>query len=99
MSRNSLVATLARMGEGVGIALDAVRANKVRAALTILGVAIGVMVVIGIASMITGINRAVMKEVESLGPKTFFVQRYFQGGLEISDGSDELSPWRKNPWV
>ena len=99
MSRTSLWSSIARMGEGVGIALDAVRSNKVRAGLTILGVAIGVMVVIGIASMITGINRAVMKEVESLGPRTFFVQRYFSGGLEISDGSDELSPWRRNPWV
>jgi putative ABC transport system permease protein len=99
MSRTSLVASITRMGEGVGIALDAVRSNKVRAGLTILGVAIGVMVVIGIASMITGINRAVMQEVESLGPRTFFVQRYFSGGLEISDGSDELSPWRRNPWV
>jgi putative ABC transport system permease protein len=87
------------MGEGVGIALDAVRSNKVRAGLTILGVAIGVMVVIGIASMITGINHAVMEQVESLGPRTFFVQRYFSGGLDISDGSDELSPWRRNPWI
>lgn len=99
MSRSSLSASLTRLGEGVGIAFDAVRSNKARAALTILGVAIGVMVVIGIASMITGINRAVMKEVETLGPKTFFVQRYFQGGLQISDGSDELSPWRRNPWL
>ena len=99
MSRTGFVASLARLGEGVGIALDAVRSNKVRAALTILGVAIGVMVVIAIASMITGINRAVMKEVENLGPKTFFVQRHFQGGLDISDGSDELSPWRRNPWI
>src|SRR6059036_1599692 len=39
--------------EGVGIALDSLRANKGRAALTILGVAIGVMVVIVIAAMIS----------------------------------------------
>ena len=36
--------------EGVGIALDALRANKVRAALTILGVAVGVFVVIAMAA-------------------------------------------------
>jgi len=89
--------SLARMAEGVGIALDSVRANKPRAALTILGVAIGVMVVIAMASMITGINRGVTAQVETLGPKTFFVMRFFQGGLNISDGSDELSPWRRNP--
>jgi len=91
--------TFRSLGEGVGIAFDSVRANKVRAALTILGVAIGVMVVIAMASMITGINRGVEKELESLGPKTFIVSRFFQGGLNISDGSDELSPWRRNPWL
>jgi putative ABC transport system permease protein len=90
---------VARIFEGVGIALDSIRSNKVRAFLTILGVAIGVMVVIAMASAITGINRSVQAELESLGPKTFFVQRFFQGGLNISDGSDEMSPWRKNPWM
>ena len=89
----------ARALEGVGIALDSIRSNKVRAGLTILGVAIGVMVVIAMASAITGINHSVTAMLESAGPKTFFVQRFFQGGLNISDGSDELSPWRKNPWI
>ncbi len=88
-----------RIFEGMGIALDSLRANKVRAALTILGVAIGVMVVIAMASAITGINRSVSSQLETLGPKTFFVQRFFSGGLNISDGSDELSPWRRNPWL
>ena len=90
---------VARVFEGVGIAIDSIRSNKVRAFLTILGVAIGVMVVIAMASAITGINRSVADEINSLGPKTFFVQRFFQGGLNISDGSDEMSPWRKNPWM
>ena len=95
----SLLAAPARLLEGAGMAMESVRANKVRAALTILGVAIGVMVVIAMASMITGINRAVAHELETLGPKTFFVFRYFRGGLDISDGSDEMSPWRRNPWL
>ena len=91
--------SFSRLGEGVGIALDSLRANKVRAGLTILGVAIGVMVVIVIGSAITGINRSATAIIENLGPKTFFVYRYWSGGLNISDGSDELSPWRKNPWL
>lgn len=90
---------VSRALEGVGIALESVRSNKVRAALTILGVAIGVMVVIGMASAITGINRSVTQMLETMGPKTFFVTRFFQGGIHISDGSDELSPWRRNPWL
>jgi len=99
VSITSLGAGLSRIMEGVTIALESVRANKGRAALTILGVAIGVMVVIAMASMITGINRAVTKEVETLGPRTFFVQRFFRGGIQVDDGSDELSPWRRNPWL
>jgi len=97
----SLTTTLspARLFEGVGIALDSLRANKVRAALTILGVAIGVMVVIAIGSAITGIKRSASSIIESLGPKTFFVFRYWSAGVNISDGSDELSPWRRNPWL
>jgi putative ABC transport system permease protein len=90
---------LFRVFEGVAIALDSVRANKVRAALTILGVAIGVMVVIAMASAITGVNRSVAAQIETLGPKTFFVQRWFQGGINVSDGTEETEPWRRNPWL
>ena len=90
---------LSRMAEGVGVALESVRSNKVRAALTILGVAVGVTVVIGMASAITGINHSITAILESAGPKTFFVQRYFSGGLDVSDGSDETSPWRRMPWI
>jgi putative ABC transport system permease protein len=90
---------LSRMLEGSAIALDSIRANKVRAALTILGVAIGVTVVIAMGSAITGINRSITSILESAGPKTFFVMRYFSGGLDVSDGSDELSPWRRMPWL
>ena len=81
--------------EGVGIALSSIRANKARAALTILGVAIGVAVVMVIAAMITGINRGVTDMVEQLGPRTFFVFRRFQGGIQISDGTQRER--RRNP--
>jgi len=42
MRRRGISAALSRIGEGVGIALDSLRANKIRAALTILGVAIAI---------------------------------------------------------
>jgi putative ABC transport system permease protein len=99
MSTRRTVTLLFRMLEGAGIALDSLRSNKVRAALTILGVAIGVTVVIAMGSAITGINRSITGILESAGPKTFVVLRYWSGGLEISDGSDELSPWRRMPEI
>ena len=97
MSSRPGLSLLSRGIEGAGIALDSLRSNKVRAALTVLGVAIGVTVVIAMASAITGINRSITGILESAGPKTFFVFRYFSGGLEVSDGSDEMSPWRRMP--
>ncbi|MES2123292.1 MAG: ABC transporter permease [Gemmatimonadota bacterium] len=89
----------ARGFEGVALALDSVRANKMRAALTILGIAIGVMVVIAMASMITGIQASVTEVVERAGPNQFRVMRYFRDGPTISDGSDEMSPWRRRPQI
>ena len=83
--------------EGVGIALESLRAHKARAALTILGVAIGVMVVMVIGAIVSGFNKGVADMLEQSGPKTFWVGRFFSGGVVISDGSDEMSPWRHNP--
>jgi putative ABC transport system permease protein len=85
------------MLEGAGIALTSLRAHKARAALTILGVAIGVMVVMVIGAVISGFNKGISDMLEESGPKTFWVGRFFQGGVNISDGSDEMSPWRRNP--
>src|ERR1051326_2486976 len=83
--------------EGVGIALDSLRASKARAALTILGVAIGVMVVMVIAAMINGINGKVTEMLESTGPRTFFIFRFFRDGPVVEDGSEERQPWRRMP--
>ena len=83
--------------EGVGIALESLRVSKARAALTILGVAIGVMVVMVIGAIISGFNKGVSDQLARTGPTTFFVVRYFQAGVTVSDGSDEMSPWRRYP--
>ncbi|MBA3891072.1 MAG: ABC transporter permease [Gemmatimonadaceae bacterium] len=82
--------------EGVVIAFDAIRANKARAALTILGVAVGVFVVVVISAAIHGINASVAKDFESTGPTTFFVSR-FPISFEACDGSGETCAWRRNP--
>ncbi len=53
--------------EGVGMAVDSIRANKVRAALTIMGVAIGVFVVVAMSSVVRGINESFAKDLEAAG--------------------------------
>jgi putative ABC transport system permease protein len=87
---------IAGMGEGVTIALDSIRANKVRAGLTILGIAVGVFVVVVISAAIHGINTSVAKDLESTGPTTFFVSR-FPISFEACDGTDETCKWFRNP--
>lgn len=84
--------------EGVTIAIDSLRANRVRAALTILGVAVGVFVVVIISGAIHGINASVAKDFEKAGPTTFFVSR-FPINFEACDGTDDTCKWRSNPRI
>ena len=84
------------MGEGVTIALDSIKANKVRAGLTILGIAVGVFVVVVISAAIHGINTSVARDFESTGPTTFFVSR-FPITFEACDGTDDTCKWFRNP--
>ncbi|MCA0376653.1 MAG: ABC transporter permease [Gemmatimonadetes bacterium] len=82
--------------EGVGMALDAIRANKVRAALTIAGVAIGVFVVVAMGAVVNGIQASFQQDLDEIGATTFIVQR--RGiGLSACDGTDEKCPDRRNP--
>jgi putative ABC transport system permease protein len=82
--------------EGVGIALDALRSNKVRAALTILGVVIGVTVVITMAAAIGGFRSTILEQVESIGPKNFIVNRFDQTAITVDDGTGK-PPWAGRP--
>ena len=84
------------MGEGVAIALESIRANKVRAGLTILGIAVGVFVVVVISAAVHGINASVARDLEKTGPTTFFVSR-FPISFEACDGTDETCKWFRNP--
>ena len=62
--------------ETVTMALDTLRANKLRSSLTILGIVIGVMTVIVISSVINGLNSSVSNLVESLGTNVIWVFRF-----------------------
>jgi putative ABC transport system permease protein len=84
------------MSEGVTIALDSIRANKVRAGLTILGIAVGVFVVVVISAAVHGINASVAKDLEKTGPTTFFVSR-FPITFEACDGTEDTCKWLHNP--
>jgi len=64
---------LGSTGEAIRMALDTVRANKLRSGLTILGIVIGVATVISISSIISGLNNNVQAWVDSLGSNVLWV--------------------------
>ena len=63
--------------ENVGIALDTLRANKLRSSLTVLGVVIGVSTVMAMAAIVQGIREQIVHTIEIAGPTTFYVIKYF----------------------
>ena len=84
--------------EGVMIALDAIRANRVRAGLTISGVAVGVFVVVAMGATIHGIRRSFQQDLDEFGANSFQVRR--RGiGFNTCDGTDENCPDRRNPRI
>lgn len=62
--------------ENVKMAFATLRNNKLRSFLTIFGVLIGVITVMLISSIISGINVAVEKQVESFGTNSIFLYKY-----------------------
>ena len=71
--------TLSQARENLIAALDTLRSSKVRSALTMLGIVIGVSSVISMAAIIQGLNKFVQDKVESLGSRTYFVSRFPPG--------------------
>jgi len=83
--------------EGVSLAIESMRANKVRAILTIMGVAVGVFVVVALSSVVRGVNESFARDVEAAGPTSFFVYRRNISAFQACDGTDETCPDRRNP--
>jgi putative ABC transport system permease protein len=65
------------LAEGLAIAYDQLRANKLRSALTMLGVVIGVATVMAMASIVQGIRDQILNTIEVAGPTTFYVIRFW----------------------
>jgi putative ABC transport system permease protein len=79
----------ALFGEVVVMAFDTVRSNKMRSALTVLGVVIGVTSIVGMTAMIRGFDKSLRDMIGAIGPNTIFLQRFnftnFANGAELRD--------------
>src|ERR1051325_4688588 len=65
--------------ENLKMALATLLANKLRSFLTVFGVVIGIITVMLIASIISGIDMSVRKEVESFGTRSIYISKYNPG--------------------
>jgi putative ABC transport system permease protein len=65
--------------EAVVMGLAAIRAYKMRAGLTILGVVMGITTVTGMSSIVAGLNRNMASQIEGLGSSVLFVRPWGPG--------------------
>lgn len=89
--------TLGGVREGVLLAVESLRSNKVRAALTILGIVIGVATVMAMAAMIVGIRTSVTDELDALGPRNLIVERFDETQVRLVNDGTQRPPWEGLP--
>jgi putative ABC transport system permease protein len=65
--------------ENLKQAMDTLRAHKMRSALTMFGVVLGVSVIMLVAALITGFDQQVQENVKQFGADTAFISRWDQG--------------------
>jgi putative ABC transport system permease protein len=85
------------VGEGFRIASDSLRTNVFRSGLTILGVAIGVSVVVLIASLITGIRGSIQDDLDAAGPRNLYVLRFDVTDVQLIQAGNQRPPWWNRP--
>ncbi len=73
-------------GEIVTMAWDTLRGNKLRSALTVLGVVIGITSIVGMTSLIRGFDQSFRDLIRGIGPDTIFVAKF--SGVSLSSGAN-----------
>ena len=78
----------------IGMAFGTIRANKMRSALTVLGVVIGITAIVGMSSIIRGFDDSFRDIIRALGPNTIIVGRVV--GFASSDIDRKILMKRPN---
>jgi putative ABC transport system permease protein len=81
------------LGEIVSMAFDTLRTSKMRSALTVLGVVIGITSIVGMTSLIRGFDQSLRDSISQLGPNTIMVQKW--GALSWASGKSFLEVARR----
>ena len=81
--------------EVVRMALETIRGNKLRSALTILGVVIGITSIVGVTSLLRGFDQSLRDSISQLGPDTIIVQK--MGALSLIGGGKSFLELARRP--
>jgi putative ABC transport system permease protein len=76
--------------ETLAMALDSVRAHKFRSFLTVLGIVIGVMTAISIASILTGLRQSIVSMIEEYGTNNIYAFHLTTGPRTTEDRAERL---------
>jgi putative ABC transport system permease protein len=76
------------------MALDSIKMNKLRSFLTILGIVIGVLTIVGMVAVIEGINASFAQQLEAMGANILFVSRY-EPGIRFGRMPEEMRRRKK----
>src|SRR4051794_41580119 len=68
------------------MSIDTLRASKMRSALTVLGVVIGITAIVGMTSLIRGFDQSLRDSIRQLGPNTIFIAKF--SGVSLASGRD-----------
>jgi putative ABC transport system permease protein len=81
------------LGEIVAMSWDTLTTSKMRSALTVLGVVIGITSIVGMTSLIRGFDNSLRDSIKQLGPNTIIVQKW--GALSFASGKSFLEVARR----
>jgi putative ABC transport system permease protein len=83
------------LAEIVVMSLDTLRTSKMRSALTVLGVVIGITSIVGMTSLIRGFDQSLRDSISQLGPNTVIIQKW--GALSIIGGGKSFLDVARRP--
>ncbi|MFQ5742939.1 MAG: ABC transporter permease [Acidobacteriota bacterium] len=77
-------------GEILAMAWSSLRSHKLRSALTVLGIVIGITMVVGVTSLIMGFDRTITGQIRSMGPNTLFLAKFSIQSITAGEHFREL---------
>jgi putative ABC transport system permease protein len=81
------------LSEIVGMSIDTLRTNKMRSALTVLGVVIGITSIVGMTSLLRGFGDSVEAAFKEMGPETITIQKF--GLVSMTSGKSFMEVIRR----